>query len=160
MSFGINWSNSVPLGVSSVTVLFRPPKLCAKRAGIPGFHEFLGYVILVRMTTCFGTLVLSWQQLSFARREAVGFFKVVRCHKSVVFLYFTIMLSRFSLLTCKACFDRCEGIVCDRKTLSILTGRFLGDVPEGHFTPESCTPSTEILCFVEKSIKMRKTLFI
>ena len=29
----------------------------------------------------------------------------------VVFLYFAITLSRFSLLTCSACFDRCEGIV-------------------------------------------------
>ena len=67
-----------------MTVLFRGSKLCRKRTKIPSFREFLGYVILVRMTTCFGTLVLSWQQLSFARREAVGFFKVVRCHKIVV----------------------------------------------------------------------------
>ena len=29
----------------------------------------------------------------------------------VVPLYFPIMLSRFSLLTCRACFDRCEGMV-------------------------------------------------
>ena len=35
------------------------------------------------MTTGFGTLVLSWQQLSFARLRAIGFFKIVRCLKSV-----------------------------------------------------------------------------
>ena len=59
-----------------MTVLFRQPKLCGKRPGISNFTNCLGYVILVRMTICFGTLVLSWQQLSCARarREAVGFF--------------------------------------------------------------------------------------
>ena len=93
--------------------------------------------MLVRMTTCFGTLVLSWQQLSFARREAVVFFKVVRFHKSVVFLYFAILLSGFSLLTCRACFDRCEGIVSRSENCIDFEERFLGDVPEGHFTPET-----------------------
>ena len=34
-------------------------------------------------STFFGTLLLSWQQLSFARLKAFGFFKIVRCLKSL-----------------------------------------------------------------------------
>ena len=70
---------------------------------------------------------------------------IVLQYCSIVFqflvpLYFPIMLSRFSLLTCRACFDRCEGIVLrseNWKTVSIFHGRFLGDMPEGHFTAEN-----------------------
>ena len=52
-------------------------------------------------------------------------------------MYFAIMLSRFSLLTCRACFDRCEGIVLRSENCIDFQWKVLGDVPEGHFTPEN-----------------------